>query len=234
MFRSPLATPFKPLKYDKFGVIRPNVPAPFNKIPHSGVDLRPHETGGGRGVFAIADGVVTKSTNADGSYIQIDHGDPYIAIYVHLAKKNFREGQKVKKGEMIGSYNTGPSGHLHFTLIKDGKKVDPEKYINFNYSTEPKLPSQNEIAMQALRNDYIGNFKEDHVNRINSGQWAYSYTDFVKSDAKRKEAEQKLSQALTRETALRKIIDQLGAVKGLTIRPGETHGEFGARLMKLL
>jgi murein DD-endopeptidase MepM/ murein hydrolase activator NlpD len=49
-----------------------------------------------------------------------------------LAEIDVVVGQKVKKGEVIGAVgNTGASTgpHLHYEVIKDGKKVNPEPYL---------------------------------------------------------------------------------------------------------
>lgn len=51
-----------------------------------------------------------------------------------MSRFNVREGQKVKRGEVIGYVgNTGKSTapHLHYEVIKDGAKVNP---VNFFYN----------------------------------------------------------------------------------------------------
>ena len=45
---------------------------------------------------------------------------------------NVKEGDRVKKGEVIGLVgNTGMSTqyHLHFELLKNGKAIDPITYL---------------------------------------------------------------------------------------------------------
>lgn len=132
-FKSPINSNFTPKKYDKFGVLRPaNVVGEYwSKIPHSGVDLRPHETGGTRSVYAIADGIITTSTDKSGAYYYIDHGNGWGSIYVHVTNRPLKVWTRVKAGQLLGSYST-KANHLHLTLRKDGRNVNPEDFINFN------------------------------------------------------------------------------------------------------
>ena len=68
-----------------------------------------------------------------GNAVVIDHGNGWRTAYCHMAKGSLtvRSGRAVKAGDKIGQI--GLSGltefpHLHFTLIKDGKPVDPFAY----------------------------------------------------------------------------------------------------------
>jgi murein DD-endopeptidase MepM/ murein hydrolase activator NlpD len=66
-----------------------------------------------------------------GSYgyiVIIEHPEGYESRYAHLDKILVKEGRRVKKGELVGL--AGSSGrstgtHIHFELLKDGKRVDP-------------------------------------------------------------------------------------------------------------
>ena len=85
-------------------------------------------------VFASASGVVTKVAHNKGygNYLIIKHDENYSSLYSQLSKILVDENQKVEIGEVIGK--VGSSGlstnpHLHFEVIKDGKKVDPMDYI---------------------------------------------------------------------------------------------------------
>jgi murein DD-endopeptidase MepM/ murein hydrolase activator NlpD len=99
---------------------------------HSGVDI---DAKFGDPVVATADGVV-KKTGWQGSYgktVVIQHEDGFETIYGHLSKISVEEGQKVKVGEMIGKAgNTGRSTgtHLHYEVIKDGKRVNPSNFLS--------------------------------------------------------------------------------------------------------
>jgi murein DD-endopeptidase MepM/ murein hydrolase activator NlpD len=99
---------------------------------HSGVDI---DAKFGDPVVATADGVV-KKTGWQGSYgktVVIQHEDGFETIYGHLSKISVEEGQKVKVGEVIGKAgNTGRSTgtHLHYEVIKDGKRVNPSNFLS--------------------------------------------------------------------------------------------------------
>lgn len=163
-FRSPIDVDFKPLKYDKFGVLRPAslVGDYWSKIPHSGVDLRPHENGGSRNVYAIENGIVTKNSKKEGMFYTIDHGSGWVANYVHLNNRPLAVGTRVKKGQLIGSYST-QYNHLHLTLIKDSLKVDPEKYINLTTQNMPLRSYITDSDFNKLPRDYQGAILADKL-----------------------------------------------------------------------
>lgn len=99
---------------------------------HSGIDFKAPI---GTPVLATADGeVVVSKTNKNGygKHIIIQHDEEFKTLYSHLSKLKVKVGEKIKKGDVIGLVgNTGTSvaSHLHYEVIKDGKKVDPEKYF---------------------------------------------------------------------------------------------------------
>jgi hypothetical protein len=68
-----------------------------------------------------------------GKHLLLSHGYGYETLYAHMSRITVRAGQKVSRGELIGyvgntGATTGP--HLHYEVIKDGKKINP---INFYY-----------------------------------------------------------------------------------------------------
>ena len=89
----------------------------------------------GTPVYATGNGIIKRVDNRAagfGKHIRIDHGFGYVSIYAHLDKYNVKRGQKVKRGQIIGFVgNTGRSvaPHLHYEIVKDGKKINPIKYI---------------------------------------------------------------------------------------------------------
>lgn len=100
---------------------------------HSGIDFKAPI---GTPVLATADGevIVSKSDKTGyGKHIVIQHDEEFKTLYSHLSKLNVKVGDKIKIGDVIGLVgNTGTStgSHLHYEVIKDGKKVDPEEYFN--------------------------------------------------------------------------------------------------------
>jgi murein DD-endopeptidase MepM/ murein hydrolase activator NlpD len=74
-----------------------------------------------------------------GYCVKIDHGDGFLTEYGHLASQpNVRNGQYVNAGDRIGlmgstydrkggGYSTGV--HLHFTVKRNGKAVNPMRYL---------------------------------------------------------------------------------------------------------
>jgi murein DD-endopeptidase MepM/ murein hydrolase activator NlpD len=112
---------------------------------HYGVDFSADV---GTPVYATADGTIEwivkppidsiDSINSEGpnyegygKVIIINHGNGYKTLYGHLSKFWIRRGNKVKKGDKIGEAgNTGNSTgpHLHYEVIKNGKKVNPANY----------------------------------------------------------------------------------------------------------
>lgn len=98
---------------------------------HQGVDL---DTGTGWSVVASRGGVVTIAgfASAAGNYVQIDHGDGFRSVYMHLSSIGVSVGQIVSTGEYIGA--TGSTGistgdHLHFGISLNGVYVNPCSYV---------------------------------------------------------------------------------------------------------
>jgi murein DD-endopeptidase MepM/ murein hydrolase activator NlpD len=102
---------------------------PFTKklAFHAGVDFKANT---GTKIEAAMDGVVKFSgrRNMYGNAVIIKHDNGYESLYGHLSKINVKQGQIIKQKDIIGlagstGRSTGP--HLHFELIKNGKKIDP-------------------------------------------------------------------------------------------------------------
>ncbi len=99
---------------------------------HPGLDISaPYATP----VVATADGYVTfaKWDGGLGHCIKILHGrNGFLTIYGHLKEYFVREGQRVRRGEVIGLL--GSSGrttgkHVHYEVHYEGLKVNPYKYV---------------------------------------------------------------------------------------------------------
>ncbi len=91
----------------------------------------------GTEVFATGDGVVETVNYSFGGYgneIIINHGYGYRTRYAHLSRFQVKQGQKVKRGDLIGNVgstgkSTGP--HLHYEVLKNGSAVNPV-YFYYN------------------------------------------------------------------------------------------------------
>ncbi|MBR2422213.1 MAG: peptidoglycan DD-metalloendopeptidase family protein [Oscillospiraceae bacterium] len=98
---------------------------------HLGVDLAAPE---GTPIYAARSGTVITATygNSAGYYVQIDHGDGYRSIYMHMTHFVVSSGQYVKQGQLIGycgSTGISTGSHLHFGISYNGTYVNPANYI---------------------------------------------------------------------------------------------------------
>lgn len=126
---------------------------PIYKISkfHSGMDFTAPT---GTDVFATGDGVVStvKSQRRElGNHVIIDHGFGYKTVYAHLDSFNVKEGQKVRRGDIIGFVgNTGLSTapHLHYEVLLNDRYVDPALYY-FNDLTANEYDRMAEIALKS-------------------------------------------------------------------------------------
>jgi murein DD-endopeptidase MepM/ murein hydrolase activator NlpD len=99
---------------------------------HQGVDFNTGSVG--KDVFAVAAGVVAFAGSKEGygRMVQIDHGNGYQTLYAHDQKLLVKEGDVVKKGQVIalsGSSGRSTGPHVHFEVHKNGRVVDPASYI---------------------------------------------------------------------------------------------------------
>jgi murein DD-endopeptidase MepM/ murein hydrolase activator NlpD len=98
---------------------------------HLGLDITCPE---GSMIRVTADGTVDFAgwDNYFGYIVKIKHEHGYMTVYAHNQELRVKEGDKVKKGQIIAlSGNSGQSTgpHLHYEVLKDGKPMDPEDYL---------------------------------------------------------------------------------------------------------
>ena len=85
----------------------------------------------GSPVMAVADGTVGYSTNqlkGFGNLIFIKHENNIISVYAHLKDIHVVKGDKIKKGQRIGTVGktgTVKTAQLHFEIRKKTKSIDP-------------------------------------------------------------------------------------------------------------
>ncbi|MCI0574425.1 MAG: M23 family metallopeptidase [Myxococcaceae bacterium] len=131
-FTRPFALPRKAGITARFGDRRT-----FNGQPqtqHYGLDLRGRP---GDPIHAANDGVVVlvRECFASGNSVVLDHGAGLYTTYFHLTRFAVKEGQTVKRGELLGTVGrtgrvTGP--HLHWSVKVGGLYVDPESLLRLD------------------------------------------------------------------------------------------------------
>lgn len=99
---------------------------------HTGIDIASNQ---GTAVYASDGGTVTLAgwNGGYGNCIMIDHGNGYVTLYGHLSSISVSVGQTVSQGATIGAVgstgnSTGP--HLHFEVLKNGTRIDPEQFFS--------------------------------------------------------------------------------------------------------
>jgi len=68
-----------------------------------------------------------------GNVVEITHPTGYVTRYGHNSRNLVREGETVQKGQaiaMIGSTGRSTGTHVHFEVERDGKKVNPMRYLD--------------------------------------------------------------------------------------------------------
>lgn len=121
---------------------------------HTGVDLSAKK---GTPIYATGDGVVEVAGRGDASLsgygiaVLVNHGYGYKTLYAHLTEVKVRRGQRVKRGELLGT--VGSSGlasgpHCHYEVWLNGKKVNPVYYF-YNDLT----PSEYEQVIEAANQE---------------------------------------------------------------------------------
>ncbi len=112
--------------------------------PHLGTD---YAASRGTPIKAAGDGVIVARgwTNGNGNYVKIKHNGTYTTGYLHMSRfGKFKNGQRVKKGDVIGY--VGKTGlatgyHLCFRFWKRGRQVD---------FLREKLPAEEPLAEEHL------------------------------------------------------------------------------------
>ena len=112
----------------------------YNKL-HKGTDFAAPL---GTPIMASGDGKIIRAKwcGGGGNCVKIKHNSTYSTIYAHMSKfaVGIKNGVRVKQGQIIGyvgstGKSTGP--HLHYEVIKNGKKINSQKL---------KLPSGKILA----------------------------------------------------------------------------------------
>jgi murein DD-endopeptidase MepM/ murein hydrolase activator NlpD len=115
---------------------------------HEGLDIAaPY----GTPIVATADGVVSfvGPLAAFGNVVFINHGHGFATFYAHTSTIPVKEGQQVKRGQVIAfigtsGRTTGP--HVHYEVQVNGAAVNPLRYIvdqsGVKYANEGEVGGQ--------------------------------------------------------------------------------------------
>ncbi len=123
---------------------------------HSGIDFAAPI---GTPIYAAADGQIDNveiSFTGYGKKVEIDHGFGYRTRYAHMHAFVVRNGQHVKRGELIGfvgdtGLSTAP--HLHYEVFINGAQVNPIHYFfnDLNPAEYAKI-----IELASIENQSLG------------------------------------------------------------------------------
>jgi len=106
---------------------------PFTNLlaQHPGIDF---SAPSGTPIIASGNGTVTSLgyDAAYGNYLMISHSDGFVSKYAHAKKIHVRQGQAVKRGQIIaevGSTGRSTGPHLHYEITHNGKHVNPMQFL---------------------------------------------------------------------------------------------------------
>ena len=98
------------------------------RMMHQGIDFAGPK---GTPIYATGAGIVkgARYSSSYGNVVEIDHGFDYKTKYAHMTKFIVKEGESVKRGQVIGyigstGSSTGP--HCHYEIHYKNRPVDPE------------------------------------------------------------------------------------------------------------
>lgn len=126
------------------------------KKMHTGIDFAASI---GTPIYATADGKVVEVSvrfSGYGKMVEIDHGFGYRTRYAHMHGFAVRQGQNVKRGDLIGYVgNTGLSTapHLHYEVMLNGSHINPVHYF-FNDLSAAEYEKIIELA--SVENQSLG------------------------------------------------------------------------------
>ncbi|MDI1298030.1 peptidoglycan DD-metalloendopeptidase family protein [Methylotenera sp.] len=110
------------------------VVANFNEASNKGLDIAGST---GQAITAAAAGKVIYSGSdlrGYGKLVIIKHNANYLSVYAHNSLILVKEGQQVSRGQKIAEMGNTDSNSvkLHFEIRRQGKSVDPSKYLTAN------------------------------------------------------------------------------------------------------
>lgn len=111
---------------------------PIDKVnkAHLGIDISAKLA---TPVHAAAYGTVIKVIRSDygyGNQVVIKHKFGFTTRYAHLHSFLVKKGDTVNKGKVVGLVGTSGKStgyHLHYEIIKNGVKIDPEPFFKLDF-----------------------------------------------------------------------------------------------------
>ena len=132
------------------------------KRSHEGIDIFAPKSSP---AIASADGYVTGLTEhgIGGKTVWLrPEGKNYTLYYAHLDKQLVREGEFVKKGQVVGLVgNTGnakhTASHLHFGVYTPRGPIDPLPFVNKNFKSAPEIPTKSlAVSLKLIKSKKAG------------------------------------------------------------------------------
>ncbi len=113
---------------------RGNVLAGFDEVKNKGIDISGKA---GDPVLAAADGKVVyagSGLRGYGNLVILKHNNTYLTAYAHNQSLLVKEDQAIKRGQKIAEMGNSDADQvkLHFEIRRQGKPVDPAKYLPVN------------------------------------------------------------------------------------------------------
>ncbi|HTN50496.1 MAG TPA: peptidoglycan DD-metalloendopeptidase family protein [Burkholderiaceae bacterium] len=103
----------------------------FDETRNKGIDIA---GGDGDPVSAAADGEVVyvgSALRGYGNLVIVKHNEEFISAYAHNRQVLVKQGQGVKRGQRIAEFGRSDADRvkLHFEIRRQGKPVDPLRYL---------------------------------------------------------------------------------------------------------
>ncbi|MDZ7729000.1 MAG: M23 family metallopeptidase [Dehalococcoidia bacterium] len=124
---------------DRFGAAR------GHGYTHGGIDLAMRGLAASP-VYAACSGSVASSgySHTYGNHVVVNCGEGWSTLYAHFSETYVTRGEQVTPADVLG--RTGNSGfstgeHLHFEIIYQGTRVNPENYLDFKIPAGTPLSS---------------------------------------------------------------------------------------------
>lgn len=104
---------------------------------HKAIDF---QAGENASVLAFSDGTVSNvyTNYLEGTVVEITHTNGLVSVYKSLSSASVKIGDKVSAGQTIGvagntmAQEQNQGNHLHFELLKNSKKINPNEYIDLS------------------------------------------------------------------------------------------------------